>query len=257
MVLKTKRKKILKKLHPDNKNTGNEILFNHASEFFQISSSTYDFNIQKRNLFVLGKSMRKEDSAETNKIIYDLVQETGIKFSIAMFSFSLLNALLLFTGFKLWSKIIFFLVSLVFLIAPLGVSFMVKIMMLDLNNPTDFRSATWLDFLKYAHLVNNFFPGFSLQELEYVVLHLAVFWLISLAISLPRYKRNMIKDLIETHREVKKISRGEDIDVNLVYMKVKVFINTYSSSSFWTKFKKCFSFVLFIVFIFVLPALLK
>lgn len=255
-VFRTKRKNILKKLHPDNRKTGDEELFSMASDFFQNGSSSFDFNTQKRNLFVLGKYIKREDSAENHKMVYDVVQEVGTKLSLAVLGFSLFNAFLLYASYKLWAQIVFFCLSLVLLIGPLGFSFMAKISMMELRSPIDFRDERWFDFLESAHTSHQIFPNWSLQELEYFGLHLSVFWLLCLMVSLPRKKRNKMKDLIETHIGVAKINRGEDEDVNQVFMKVKSFIETYGKSSFWNKCKNWTSFILLILFIFVIPRLL-
>ena len=256
-LLKINRKNIFRKLHPDNIKTGNTDLFNTANQFYDMVTSSHQLNIQKRNLLTIGKSIKKEKSLEVNQMIYDLVKETGVKLSIAIFGFSVFNLVLLFLSYKLWAKILFLCISLVLLIVPIVASFTLKIMLMSMVDPMQFREQAWKDFLYYFHISYSIFPFFSLQELEFVVLHISVTWLVSLAISLPIKKDNLVKDLIETHRDVAKINRGHDGNVTEVFLKVKIFIEKYRTPSYWQRIKKCFNFIIPVLFIFVLPYIFK
>jgi hypothetical protein len=255
--IKMNRKKILKKLHPDNKKTGNSELFQHANEFYESTNSSYKFNLQKRNLYTIGKSIKKEYRAEDGKVIYNLVQDTAVKISMAMIGFSFFNLFFLLSSYKTWSRIFFMVISLILLIVPIAASFFLKITLMNLVNPYDFRSELWKTFLYYLHISNSIFPSFSLQELEHVVLHNSIFWLVCLAISLPKNRDNLVKDLIETHKEVKKLNQGQDIEITEVFMKVQNFVKKYQTSSFWQKIKKCSSFFIPFFFLLVLPYMLK
>ena len=251
-LVKIKRKQILKKLHPDNTRTGDDELFQHANEFFDTAKTPHKLRVQMRNLLVIGKSIRSTYSmseSSNDNMVYDLVQQTGVKLSIGVIGFSCLNLYFLFSAYELWAKVFFMFLSLVMLIVPIVGSFVLKIMLMDLETPSDFRTDLWQNFVEILSISFTIFPNFSLQELEFVVLHFSTFWLVALAVSLPRSPKNLVKDLIETHRKVARVARGDNVNLARVFVRVEAFIKKYKESSLWQKVKKVGKFLLFILFI--------
>lgn len=213
---------------------------------------------KKKNLLVFGQIIDESSNLKSNNTVYGFIKEMGYQMSWSIMAFSILNLIFLFMKYTFWAKAMFFIFSLVALLLPTVAFFGLKMMIMDLQYPSDFKTSEYELFIWALDILWKYFPNFSIQEIEFVIIQFALCCTVALMLTLPIVYNNYVKDLIETHRAVNKfmlLQAGEDAITP--YRKVIVFMDRYMKKSKWAGYIKLFKIIVFIFFAVVLPMFLK